>query len=85
VDDDLVEMVALALFEADEDLNDKSVCSLVQRGYLDASALGRRAVWDEPGNSPRQAAFRYKAEKAIDAMMRIGEGRFSESIAGKYR
>lgn len=76
--DDLVECVAKALFEADEDLIDR------QNDPPEVKELlGPRTTWDTPCNAPIQDAFRERARYALRATVtwnnkRAGIGRRQE-------
>lgn len=68
--DALVEAVAKAIFEADEDLNDEQEARLRAAGnHVAADCLGGpRARWDDPKNASVLGAFRRRAQAAIAAL-----------------
>ncbi|MGE8129070.1 hypothetical protein ACQKQD_19015 [Methylobacterium sp. NPDC080182] len=74
--DDLIEIVARAIFEADEDLNDAQEARLRAAGQTAAAdcLAGPRARWDDPKNASILDAFRLRARAAIKAY-RATEGR----------
>lgn len=69
ITEDMIERVARALFEADEDLNDMAAAECRAAGdHLAADILAERSRWDDPRNAPILDGFRYRARKAIEAI-----------------
>ncbi len=73
-DRDLIEAVAQAIFEADEDIVEAEEARLRAVGETVAAdcLAGPRARWDDPKNAPILDAFRERARAAIKAV-RVAE------------
>jgi hypothetical protein len=70
LDIELIERIAVALFEAEEDLVDEMIATIRQNSPHEVS-IRPRTKWSDPENDPCRDAFRYRARKAIEALGQV--------------